>query len=668
MTEPVPAIDYTSRDYSAIRSDLLNAIPVRLPNWTSQDPSDFGVVLVELFAYVGDLLNFYIDRIANEVFLSTATQRSSVIKMAELIDYQPIGNQAASTNVTFTIPSGNASAVAIPAGTQVSTQGIGSVAPVVFETQSNLNIYGQFPVLVSQTTYGTGASGLAILLTQPFDGVSETVTISGNIWTNSVFASVTATSSTAIAITVPSGFAIPTNGVGTTVSIPINGSATAFTYSSTTGSSVTPTLIGVSPNPTGAVGKIATITFGSLTGVGPTNEYYIIGNTLYFGNGINGNEPGNGIVISITYKGPVNYSGTVLAIQGQTVTEQMAVSSGAPNQSYPLVQSPIINGTVSVTVNSGGNNLVPWVFFTHLGDAGPLDLAFTTATDENGAVNVIFGDGVTGSIPSLGAILTATYRIGGGTSGNVGANTITQILTSGATPVGTLVLNSLAALGGADPEDLNHIRINAPRSLRALNRAVTLEDYATLAVQGMGGGRAAAQAQTSSVISLYINPPAGFYLNMSQLLNDVNSYGNLLTNSGNTGFLDTKKMANSSIVILPPTYLSGIGYVPVNFNIGVNVASNYSQSVVLAAVYSALSNTSQTGLLDFPQVDFGMILPLSLVYTTLFQVPGVNFLTINEMCRAEVSPATAEDIICQPYEIPQINTASGTVVITALSS
>ena len=104
----VPPVDYTSRDYASILNDLVTLIPSYLPEWTDRSPGDFGIVLLELFAYMGDILNYYSDRIANEAFISTAQQRQSVLNLATLLDYTAHNNVSATTTLQFTIgsPSG----------------------------------------------------------------------------------------------------------------------------------------------------------------------------------------------------------------------------------------------------------------------------------------------------------------------------------------------------------------------------------------------------------------------------------------------------------------------------------------------------------------------------------------------------------------------------------
>lgn len=135
-------IDYTSRDYAAFREALLTHAQVVAPEWRGAavgDPNDPGVALVELFAYEGDILSYYADRIANETFLSTATQRSSVLEHAHLLGYQPRSATAASVGLEFTVTTGS-SEVTIPAGFQVSTTPDDGFDPLVFETITDFTV------------------------------------------------------------------------------------------------------------------------------------------------------------------------------------------------------------------------------------------------------------------------------------------------------------------------------------------------------------------------------------------------------------------------------------------------------------------------------------------------------------------------------------------------
>src|SRR5512132_2898483 len=96
-----PVIDYVTKDYAGFRQAMLNQIPLRLPAWKDRSESDFGVVLIELFAYVADILSYYQDRVANEAYLATARQRRSVGELLRLIGYQMDPGLAATTYIHF---------------------------------------------------------------------------------------------------------------------------------------------------------------------------------------------------------------------------------------------------------------------------------------------------------------------------------------------------------------------------------------------------------------------------------------------------------------------------------------------------------------------------------------------------------------------------------------
>lgn len=115
MAINTPGFDFASRDYDNIRRDLLNRASLVAPDWTDRDPSDFGVLLVDLWAYMGDVLHYYIDRAAGEAFITTATQRESMLALANLFDYTPYSRRPASAIVY--VSNTSSSSVALPAGT-----------------------------------------------------------------------------------------------------------------------------------------------------------------------------------------------------------------------------------------------------------------------------------------------------------------------------------------------------------------------------------------------------------------------------------------------------------------------------------------------------------------------------------------------------------------------
>src|SRR5215218_113000 len=129
---PHPVVDYVTKDYAGFRQAMLGQAPLLLPSWTDRNESDFGVVLIELFAYVADLLSYYQDRVANEAYLPSATQRRSVADLLRLIDYQIDPGLAATVHLHL-----DASAAATVTGArlpyQVKTAGRPGEADVTFE-------------------------------------------------------------------------------------------------------------------------------------------------------------------------------------------------------------------------------------------------------------------------------------------------------------------------------------------------------------------------------------------------------------------------------------------------------------------------------------------------------------------------------------------------------
>jgi hypothetical protein len=139
MAGPQPPVDYTNRDWSSSVQMMLDAALVLMPSW-AQTTNDFGVVLVELFAYPFDVLNFYVDRAANEAFLATATQRTSVLALAEQLNYTPNGSQAATANVVIQLP--NTISLTIPAGTEFDGGVDSDGDPIIFSSNVDVVVVG----------------------------------------------------------------------------------------------------------------------------------------------------------------------------------------------------------------------------------------------------------------------------------------------------------------------------------------------------------------------------------------------------------------------------------------------------------------------------------------------------------------------------------------------
>ncbi len=98
------SIGYINKDYESIRQELLAKIPQLTDRWTDFNHSDLGVVLLDLFCGVGDMLAYYLDAQAAEAFLPTARQRDSPVASTTTLRFRlsaPLGKD-------LTIPAGTA--------------------------------------------------------------------------------------------------------------------------------------------------------------------------------------------------------------------------------------------------------------------------------------------------------------------------------------------------------------------------------------------------------------------------------------------------------------------------------------------------------------------------------------------------------------------------------
>lgn len=123
-------IDYTSRDFDSIKADLINLINVRTGyNWNATDPNDLGNIMVEAFAYMGDIMSYYTDRVANEIAITTSAKTSTVLQLAELFGYTPSGPTPATVDVSIT--NNGTTAIDVPVGTQF-------MAPLIYGLYSEV--------------------------------------------------------------------------------------------------------------------------------------------------------------------------------------------------------------------------------------------------------------------------------------------------------------------------------------------------------------------------------------------------------------------------------------------------------------------------------------------------------------------------------------------------
>ncbi len=193
----------------------------------------------------------------------------------------------------------------------------------------------------------------------------------------------------------------------------------------------------------------------------------------------------------------VVYGNVVPATHGETRSEILGSGDGGkPLQRFALRQSPLTylaaptaagaESTLKVYVND-----VRWHESDSLAGLQPTDRRFITRTDDDDKSSVIFGNGQQGArLPTGVENVRAVYRTGIGKPGNAKAEQISLLVTR---PLGVKsVINPLAASGGADRESRDQARRNAPLAVMALDRLISVQDYADFTRTFAGIGKAAA--------------------------------------------------------------------------------------------------------------------------------------------------------------------------------
>ncbi len=137
---------YTDKDHQAIVEDCITRIKevYGATYWNDFEEDNAGRMLLEAFAYVADLLLFYLDRQANEAYLPTAAERQNIINMCKLIGYAPKSAQPSQVSITVSLDKTHNLDVILPAQSVLET-----IDGLIFETQNEAIITaGQLSVNV----------------------------------------------------------------------------------------------------------------------------------------------------------------------------------------------------------------------------------------------------------------------------------------------------------------------------------------------------------------------------------------------------------------------------------------------------------------------------------------------------------------------------------------
>jgi baseplate J-like protein len=180
------------------------------------------------------------------------------------------------------------------------------------------------------------------------------------------------------------------------------------------------------------------------------------------------------------------YGNVVKATNGETVKESLGSGDGSrAMQTFVLSRPPLTHVAAPTPAGTESSleirvNDILWHESDSLAGLGPNDRRYTTRTDDDDKTSVIFGTGKNGArLPTGVENVRAVYRAGIGKAANVRTGQISLLASR---PLGVKsVINPQAATGGADRETRDQARRNTPIALMALDRIVSVDDYASFA-------------------------------------------------------------------------------------------------------------------------------------------------------------------------------------------
>ena len=206
----------------------------------------------------------------------------------------------------------------------------------------------------------------------------------------------------------------------------------------------------------------------------------------------------NGSLESANSLGNINLQGSEADNSASSVFTNLALLEGTfivtsgtfagleSNKRIALTESPVIEGSVEVFVTGGDETVsgayrrVENLFFA----SGTNDKIFQVVYNDNFNATLLFGDGITGVSPPNGASFVNSYRVGGGTRGNITKGLINKslnTLSASGPPLTAVMENTTQGTGGLEAETVEHAKRYAPLTFRMQDRLVTPVDYSTFA-------------------------------------------------------------------------------------------------------------------------------------------------------------------------------------------
>jgi predicted phage baseplate assembly protein len=473
MALPAPNLD--DRTFQDIVDEAKRLIPRYTPEWTNHNLSDPGVALIELFAWMSEMVLFRVNQVPDRLF----------VHFLNLVGIEPFPPSVARADITFWLSAAQETTVTVPDGMQVTTaRETAGELPVVFTTVSQLDI--RPPELTAAIT----TDAKSVRLTD----VTDDLRYEGS--SVACFTTVDASGALVPGDALMLGFARSLAGVALRLSV----SCVAQ------GIGVDPLRPPLAWQVWNGEAWIAADVFSDSTGglnrsgeivlmVPNEHELLTLGSIAAFWIRVTLTTPQPQ---QPTYQASPIIDDLQVATIGATVlaehasgspAEVLGRSDGSPGQEFKVTFPPVLPRRSSETVRvTDAGSSVEWSEVEDFSRSGATDNHFVWDS-ATGIVRfgprIRYPDGSVrqhGRIPRDGAEIAVTgYRYGGGAAGNVGARTLTALRSS--VPYISGCVNMRGATGGVDAETVEEAKVRGPLTLRTGQRAVTAGDFERLTLE-----------------------------------------------------------------------------------------------------------------------------------------------------------------------------------------
>lgn len=630
---PQPDIDYRAKDYASFRRLMLDRLAATLPDWTEGNPADVGIALVELLAYAADYLSYHQDAVATEAYLGTARLRTSVRRHARLLDYR--------------VSDGAGARAWVALGVDAAADGVVLPGPVTVEAGAPADAPGTLFLTrvtgVSPTATAAQAAEALRDGAQPFEALHDLTLRAG--WSELRFytwgdedcclprgatCAWLRNQGDALAELAPGRPLIleEARGAGSGLredADPARRHAVRLTQVAFTVDPLFPDTAGDPPGSQRL--RVVEVRWSAEDALpfplclrevpDPESLGELVPVTVARGNVVLvehgrtlapqplGRAPAGGGWRPQLAEGPVVRQAGVPGATGtrlpfDPVGPAARALAGDPRQALAAVR---------LRETSANDRL--WLPAPDLLDSDAFDREFVVESEDDGRTKLRFGDGEHGRAPAAGAMFAATYRLGGGHGGNVGAEAIAHVVLG--EPGILEVRNPLPARGGEEPEPNAQVRLYAPQAFRVQQRAVTEADYAAAAQRHPSVQRAAATFRwTGSWHTVFLTVDRKGGLPVDAAFEDELA-----------SFLEPFPLAGFDLEVEPPRF------VPLDIGFTVCVGQGHLRAEVKAALLDALSNRDlpdgRRGFFHPDNFSFGDPVYLSRLVAVAMSVPGVSW-------------------------------------------